>query len=105
QFAVKQFGQLDILVNNAGANFVKPLLETTLEDWERIISIDLRGTFFGCKYAAEQFVRQERGGCIVNISSVHSVATLPGAGPYAAAKGGVSQLTKALAIELATHKI
>lgn len=105
EFAVERFGGLDILVNNAGVNFVKPLLETTAADWEHVIGVDLRGTFFGCKYAAEHFIRTGRGGCIVNISSVHSVATLPEAGPYAAAKGGVTQLTRSLAIELGAHAI
>lgn len=105
QTTVERFQRLDMLVNNAGVNFVKPLLETEVEDWEHVIGVDLRGTFFGCKYAAQQFVNQGGGGSIVNISSVHSMATLAGAGPYAAAKGGVTQLTKALAIELGVHNI
>lgn len=102
---VKRFGRLDIMVNNAGVNFVKPFLETSVADWQRVINIDLQGTFLGCKFAVQQFVAQGDGGCIVNISSVHSVATLPGAAPYAAAKGGVTQLTRALAIELGAHRI
>lgn len=105
QKTVETFGRLDILVNNAGIDFRKSVLETTLEDWESVIDTDLRGTFFGCKFAAEQFIRQQSAGCIVNISSVHSIATLSGAGPYAAAKGGVNQLTKALANELGVHNI
>jgi NAD(P)-dependent dehydrogenase (short-subunit alcohol dehydrogenase family) len=105
QVAVERYHRLDIQINNAGVNFVKPLLDTTVDDWERVIGVDLRGTFFGCKYAAQQFVKQGTGGSIVNISSVHATATLAGAGPYAAAKGGVSQLTKALAIELGVHNI
>lgn len=102
---VSSFGQLDIFINNAGINFLKPMVETTLEDWERVIGTDLRGTFFGCKYAIEQFLRQGTGGCVVNISSVHSVATTAGTSPYAAAKGGVSQLTKSLAIEFGSRGI
>jgi NAD(P)-dependent dehydrogenase (short-subunit alcohol dehydrogenase family) len=99
------FGTLDIFINNAGINFVKPMVDTTLEDWERVIGTDLRGTFFGCKYAIEQFLRQKSEGCVVNISSVHSVATIAQTSPYAAAKGGVSQLTKSLAIEFGLHGI
>jgi NAD(P)-dependent dehydrogenase (short-subunit alcohol dehydrogenase family) len=108
--AVARFGRLDGLVNNAGVNFAKPFLETTPEDWARVISIDLRATFFLTQLACKQFLAQppqtngERG-AIVNISSVHSIAAFPGAGPYDAAKWGVVGLTKAVAIELATAGI
>jgi NAD(P)-dependent dehydrogenase (short-subunit alcohol dehydrogenase family) len=102
---VGAYGRVDTLVNNAGVNFVKPLAETTLDDWEHVIGIDLRGTFLGCKYAIAQFLRQGGGGGIVNISSVHSIGTLPYAAPYAAAKGGVTQMTKSLAIEFGAHGI
>jgi NAD(P)-dependent dehydrogenase (short-subunit alcohol dehydrogenase family) len=97
--ALASYGRLDILVNNAGINFAKPFLETTLDDWQRVIGVDLQGTFLACRHAIERFVAQGEPGCIVNISSVHAAATIPGAGPYAAAKAGVSALTRALAIE------
>ncbi len=103
--AVSSYGALDILINNAGINFDKPFLQTTLEDWERVIAVNLRGTFLGCRYAIEQFVAQNVSGCIVNISSVHSVATATGTGPYAASKGGVSALTRALANEFGRQGI
>jgi NAD(P)-dependent dehydrogenase (short-subunit alcohol dehydrogenase family) len=102
---VAEWGRLDCLVNNAGVNYVKPLSETTLDDWEHVIGVDLRGTFLGCKYAIEQFLKQGAGGSIVNISSVHSVSTLPNAAPYAAAKGGVTQMTRSLAIEFGRQGI
>ena len=102
---VERLGRLDTIVNNAGVNFVKPLLETSIDDWEHVIGVDLRGTFLGCKYAIEQFLKQGGGGNIVNISSVHSMGTLPNASPYAAAKGGVTQMTKSLAIEFCREKI
>ena len=102
---VSLLNKLDIFINNAGANFTKPMTETTVDDWEQVIGTDLRGTFFGCKYAVEQFLRQGTGGCIINISSVHSVATIPESAPYAAAKGGVTQMTKSLAIEFGLQGI
>ena len=92
------YGRLDVLVNNAGVNFVKPTRETTLEDWERVISVDLRGVFL-CSRAALRTMVPRKSGCIVNISSVHAVQTLPAAAPYAAAKGGVSAMTRSMAIE------
>jgi NAD(P)-dependent dehydrogenase (short-subunit alcohol dehydrogenase family) len=103
--AVSAYGRLDILVNNAGVNFSKPFLETTLDDWERVIGVDLRGAFLGCLCAIDRFVAQGGDGCIVNISSVHSAATIAGAAPYAAAKGGVSALTRALAVEFGQRGI
>lgn len=103
--AVSVFGRVDTVVNNAGVNLVKELGLTTVQDWEHVIGVDLRGTFLGCKYAIAQFLRQNGSGSIVNISSVHSVSTLPYAAPYAAAKGGVTQMTKSLAIEFGRQDI
>ncbi|MBA3947326.1 MAG: SDR family oxidoreductase [Herpetosiphonaceae bacterium] len=105
QAAVTTYGRLDILINNAGVNWDKPFLETTLADWERVISINLRGVFLGCRYAIAQLVGQGSGGSIINISSVHSVATLPGTTPYAASKGGISAMTRSLANEFGRQGI
>ncbi len=105
EVTLDEFGRIDTWVNNAGVNFVKPLGQTTIDDWERVIGVDLRGTFLGCKVAIEQFQAQRSGGSIINISSVHSVGTLPFAAPYAAAKGGVTQMTKSLAIEFGRQGI
>lgn len=102
---ISHFGRLDAIVNNAGVNFVKPYMQTTIQDWEHVIGVDLRGTHLGCQLAIAQFLRQGAGGAIVNISSVHSQSTLPAAAPYAAAKGGVTQLTKSLAIEFGPANI
>jgi NAD(P)-dependent dehydrogenase (short-subunit alcohol dehydrogenase family) len=103
---VIKFGRIDGLVNNAGINFVKPFLETTPEDWERIIRVDLRAVFFLTQLACQQMLQQAPpGGSIVNISSVHSYAALPGAGPYDAAKWGVIGMSKSIAVELAPHNI
>ncbi|HVF09324.1 MAG TPA: SDR family oxidoreductase [Abditibacteriaceae bacterium] len=104
--AVRKFGRLDGLVNNAGINFARPFLETTAADWERVISVDLRAVFFLSQLACRQMLEQTPpGGSIVNISSVHSYAALPGAGPYDAAKWGVVGLGKSIAVEFADKNI
>lgn len=95
---VAEFQRLDTLVNNAGINFVKPTLEVTEEDWERVLGVDLDGTFF-CSLNALRVMTRQKSGSIINIASVHSVATIAGAAPYAAAKAAVVQLTRALAVE------
>jgi NAD(P)-dependent dehydrogenase (short-subunit alcohol dehydrogenase family) len=95
---ISEFGRLDILVNNAGVNFVKPTLEIREEEWDRVINVDLRGTFLCSQAALRQMVKQKRGS-IINIASVHTYATLPSAVPYASAKGGVECMTKSMAIE------
>jgi NAD(P)-dependent dehydrogenase (short-subunit alcohol dehydrogenase family) len=103
-------GRIDGLVNNAGVNFSKPFLATTSNDWDRVISVDLRATFFLTQLACRQMLQQtphsnSSRGSIVNIASVHSIAAYPGAGPYDAAKWGVVGLSKAIAVELATQGI
>jgi NAD(P)-dependent dehydrogenase (short-subunit alcohol dehydrogenase family) len=97
---IKAYGRIDTLVNNAGVNFVKPTLEMTVEDWDRVVNVDLRGTFLCSRYALEMMVKARRGS-IINIASVHTRATLGSAAPYAASKGGVAQMTASMAIEFA----
>lgn len=103
--AVAEFGRLDGLVNNAGVLLRKPFLETTLAEYERLLAVDLRGVFLGCRYGIAQLVRQGGGGAILNVSSVHSIATLPGSAAYGAAKGGVTQMTRVLATEFGAEAI
>lgn len=103
--AVRQFGRVDGLVNNAGANFAKPFLDTTTQDWDWVLSLDLRAIFFLTQKVCRQMVQQGDGGSIVNISSVHSQSCLPGAGPYDAAKWGVVGMGKSMAVELAPQGI
>jgi len=103
---VRQFGRIDGLVNNAGVNFSKPFLDTTVEEWDRVINVDLRGVFFLSQMVCRQMLKQHpRGGSIVNISSVHSQSVLPGSGPYDAAKWGVVGMGKSIAVELAAEQI
>jgi len=101
---IKAYGKVDTLVNNAGVNFVKPTLEMEVEDWDRVVNVDLRGTFLCSKYALAYMVKAGRGS-IINIASVHTRATLGGAAPYAASKGGVMQMTASMAIEFAPYGV
>jgi len=104
--AVARFGRIDGLVNNAGINFVKPVLDITEEEWDRVLDIDLKGSFFLTQFAARQMVAQRpAGGAIVQIASVHTVAAVAGAAPYDAAKHGMVGFTKAAAVELAPHGV
>jgi gluconate 5-dehydrogenase len=94
----KEYDSVDILVNNAGCNIRKPVLETTWEDWNTILDTNLRGTFFVCKAFGKSMV-ERRYGKIINVGSVTSVFGYSGIVPYCASRGGVMQLTKALADE------
>jgi NAD(P)-dependent dehydrogenase (short-subunit alcohol dehydrogenase family) len=101
---VSRQGRIDVLVNNAGINFAKPFLETTVEEWDRVLNTDLRGTYLCCRAVIPNMLRSG-GGSIINIGTVHTVACLPGAAPYDAAKWGVVGLSKALAVEFADRNI
>ncbi len=103
--AVGRYGALDLVVNAAGMNHRATLLETTEEDWDRVIDVDLKGTFLVGQAAARWMVAAGRPGAIVNFSSVMATLALGDQVPYCAAKGGVNQLTKALALALAAHGI
>ncbi len=103
--AVGRYGTLDLVVNAAGMNHRATLLETTEEDWDRVIDVDLKGTFLVGQAAARWMVAAGRPGAIVNFSSVMATLALADQVPYCAAKGGVNQLTKALALALAAHGI
>lgn len=101
---VATHGRLDVLVNNAGIAILKPLAALSLADWNRQITVNLTSTFLGCKAAAPE-MRKAGGGSIVNLSSVAGLIGLPNCAAYAASKGGVRLLTKALAAELGGDKI
>jgi NAD(P)-dependent dehydrogenase (short-subunit alcohol dehydrogenase family) len=92
------YENVDILVNNAGCNIRKPVLETTWEDWNTVLDTNLRGTFFMCKAFGKAMIEREYGK-IINVGSVTSVFGYGGIVPYCASRGGVMQLTKALADE------
>ncbi|MFU8692761.1 SDR family NAD(P)-dependent oxidoreductase (plasmid) [Rossellomorea sp. FS2] len=94
---VSRFGTIDILVNNAGITLFKNILDCTLEDWDRVMNIDLRGAFLSSKYALPSMI-EAGGGSIINISSNHAAATICDAEIYASAKGGLNALTRSLAL-------
>jgi NAD(P)-dependent dehydrogenase (short-subunit alcohol dehydrogenase family) len=103
--AVEAFGGIDIWVNNAARLMVKPLLETTDEDWHGLLAANLHGYFYGCRAAGRAMVAQGAGGRIVNVSSAADVLVVADLGAYTAAKGAIVALTKVLALELADHGI
>jgi 2-deoxy-D-gluconate 3-dehydrogenase len=102
--SVKVFGHIDILVNNAGINIPQWAEDVTEEAWDRIIDINLKGLFF-CAQAVGKVMIQQKKGKIINISSQTGTVAIPQRAAYCASKGGVNQLTKALAIEWAKYNV
>lgn len=97
-------GSLNALVNNAALQVAKPMLETSVAEWDAVMASNLRSVFLGVKLAYPLF-EAAGGGAIVNVSSVHAVATSANIAAYAASKGGLLALTRAIAIEFAPHNI
>lgn len=103
--AVRNFtDSLDAVINNAALQVVKPLLETTVEEWDAVMASNLRSVFLGAKLAYP-LLKNKGGGAFVNVSSVHAIATSSGVGSYAASKGGLLALTRSMAIEFAKDNI
>jgi glucose 1-dehydrogenase len=95
---------LDALVNNAALQISKPLLETTVEEWDAVMASNLRSVFLGVKLA-HPLLKMQGGAAVVNVSSVHAVQTSSNIAAYAASKGGLLALTRAMAIEFAPDNI
>ncbi len=98
-------GPIDILVNNAGIAVTKPLLEHAEGDWDSVLDTNLKGVWLMAQEVARRMVHRGRGGSIINIASVlgeRGIAQLPG---YCASKGGIINLTRAMAVELAPHGV
>lgn len=98
QAALEKYGRIDILVNNAGVGVYKSVLDATSEDWDLCLGVNLKGVFLCSKYVIPHMQAIGKG-VIINISSVHSAATVAGVAPYAASKGGVTALTRNMAID------
>jgi NAD(P)-dependent dehydrogenase (short-subunit alcohol dehydrogenase family) len=103
--AVERFGGIDIWVNNAARLMVKPLLETSDEDWHGLLAANLHGYFYGCRAAGRAMVDAGAGGRIVNVSSAADVLVVADLGAYIAAKGAIVAMTKVLALELGSAGI
>jgi glucose 1-dehydrogenase len=103
--AVSNFGRLDIMVNNAGIETRTSVLETTEEQYERVMAINLKSAFFGTQLAAKQMIAQGDGGRIINMTSVHEDWPMPGNTPYCLSKGGMRMLTRTAGVELAPHNV
>lgn len=101
----REFGRIDILVNNAGVEYITPLFEVSEAEWDRIMDINLKGTFLCCQAVARAMTGDQRGGKIVNVGSVAGVRSIRHEPHYSASKAGVHALTTQLALELAPYRI
>ena len=102
---VQAFGRLDVMINNAGLETRTGILDTTEQQFDEVIGVDLKSAFFGTQCAAKQMLAQGQGGRIINISSVHEDWPMPGNIAYCCAKGGMRMLTRTAGVELAPHGI
>lgn len=102
---VEQFNRLDIMVNNAGMEIHSPFLDVTEDQFDRVVSVDLKGAFFCAQAAAREMVKRKTPGRIINISSVHEDIPMPENAPYCCAKGGMRMLTRTICLELAPNNI
>ena len=102
---VESLGGIDIWVNNAARLLIRPLVETSDDDWHELLATNLHGYFYGCRAAARRMLEQGTGGRIVNVSSAVDIQPIADIGAYAAAKGAIVSLTRTIALELGAHGI
>jgi glucose 1-dehydrogenase len=103
--AVEKYGRLDVMINNAGIETRTSILNTTEEQYEKVLDINLKSAFFGTQIAATQMIKQGGGGRIINMTSIHEDWPMPGNTPYCLSKGGMRMLTRTAGVELAPHNI
>jgi cyclopentanol dehydrogenase len=101
---VERAGRLDVLVNNAGILILKPVQDTSNQEWDRIFDVNVRSVFIGTR-AAIPVMQKQGGGTIVNVSSIYGLVGAPGASAYEASKGAVRLFTKSCAVDLAPFNI
>jgi len=104
QKTLERFGQIDVLVNNAGRLIVKPLVEQSEEEWDRVVNVNLKGVFLCCRHSLPDMIKR-KSGAIVNIASIAAFHTTVAHVPYAASKAGVVAPTRDLAYEVAPFGI
>ena len=104
QTAVEAFGQIDVLINSAGINIRGPIDELSLEDFNKVMAVNVTGTWLCCK-AVAPFMKEKGSGSIINLASTLGLVGLANRTPYTASKGAVVQMTRALALELAPYNI
>jgi len=102
---VERFGRIDSCFANAGFGFARPFLETTLEEWNSVIRVNLTGVFLTFREVAKHMVERGGGGKLVGTSSIGSIHGMPRQESYAATKGGLNSLVRSLAVELGRHDI
>ena len=101
---VKKWTKIDVLVNNAGVGTISSLIEMTEEEWDYVLDINLKGMFLFTREVAKVMIEQ-KGGCVINLSSINEEVPLAGEIHYCVSKGGVKMLTRAVALELAPYNI
>lgn len=104
RLTVDDYGRIDTLINNAGISRNAPMLELALEDFDRVLAVNLRGTFI-CSQQAAMYMKRQGGGAIVNIASTRGLMSEPGTEAYSASKGGILALTHAMAVSLGPYGI
>jgi glucose 1-dehydrogenase len=105
QKAVAEFGKLDIMVNNAGIEKKIAFVDYPLDEWQKILAVNLTGAFLCAQAAARQMIQQGAGGRIINISSIHEDLPMVMNAAYSTSKGGLRMLMRTIAVELAPHQI
>ncbi|HEV3257881.1 MAG TPA: SDR family NAD(P)-dependent oxidoreductase [Gemmataceae bacterium] len=103
---VREFGRLDVLFANAGIGYTGELVNTTDDDWDRVMGVNAKGVFLCCREAVRQMLAQQpAGGSVVINGSISGLAGIPGQAPYAPSKGAVVQMTRQLAVEYAARGV
>lgn len=102
---LNEWGSIDIMINNAGIILQAAAVDTTEQQWNKILTNNLTSCFLFSKAAARQMIQQKKGGRMVNVSSIHAELSEPSASAYTAAKGGMESFSRTLATELAPHQI
>jgi hypothetical protein len=105
EYTVKTFDRIDILVNNAGIYLQGDVIDTSLEDWDKIMAVNLDGVFLCCKYCISEMIKNKKGGVIVNVASEAGIVSIKKQIAYNVSKSGVISITKSIAVDFAKDNI